>query len=485
MIQFPYLNQAFHIDDNIFLMLAENRSLNPWFPQDLRSYFEGLRVESFISHEHPLLLPSILLTPAVKSTSTEVVAHLMYLPFYLILVTSTYVLALGVTGQAWIAALLTAISPVVFVSSHTVMADLPYTALVYLALGLAVTGSKGSLRSFVVGTGLAAAVMFAYQALFFTPVIYRAAGRQSRWRAAVWIFPVAALLLYGLVNSLYFDRFIWWDLVAFWEHQPASAGGFWGKLTHSLLALGGVIIFPAAWMLLFKKRRNVRSHVLGSRTAKLLLAMIAVNIFIILFVYHVGAVRYWLPAAAPICILTVALVEKKAGNRWRKFSFGGLVVSTALISVSLAKADREWADFYREAAQVVSQYATETNRVWITGEWGFRWYFTHAGAEVLGRADNRPQPKDILIRPRLASPYLTLYDEADGLELDQTVEYRPSTPVRILDFESHAGFYSFGWGLLPFSINPSSEPLELIAIYRVKKGVSSAPPEPSYWQWNR
>ncbi len=87
-----------------------------------------------------------------------------------------------------------------------------------------------------------------------------------------------------------------------------------------------------------------------------------------------------------------------------------------------------------------------------------------AGAEVLGRADGRAKPGDIVIRPRIASPYRTLYDiSPTGLELLETVTFRPDTAVRLPDFDSHAGFYSSGWGLLPYSLDFERRPLELIA----------------------
>ncbi len=208
-------------------MVAGNFWAHPCFPQDLHAYFEGLRVDSFISHEHPLLLSSILLAPAAMTnwSRPELVAHLTYLIFYFLLIASTYFLARPLIRLAWMAAILIAVSPVVFLSSHTVMSDLPSAALIYFALALASLPSPSSLTNFLAGLSCAGAVMLAYQSLLFVPVVYWAARKHRPGRTLIWALPFVALFAYGAINSHYFGRFIWWDLFAFWYQQPASAPG--------------------------------------------------------------------------------------------------------------------------------------------------------------------------------------------------------------------------------------------------------------------
>ncbi|HEY2934050.1 MAG TPA: hypothetical protein VGK99_20100 [Acidobacteriota bacterium] len=548
-VQIPFLQKAFHIDDNIYLMVAENLYTHSWFPQDLHTYFEGLRVESFISHEHPLLLSSVLLAPATAvSVRPELTAHVTYLIFFLLLVLSIFLLCES-SEIGWMAAALTAVSPVVFVSSHSLMSDLPYVALVYVALVLVVVSNRGfpgSTRSWMLlcaGLSCAAAAMFAYQAVFFVPVVYwaacgglahnvrirlRFAAFWTRYVASksdaarrvstpenvqtrkarvaseprpdmtrrdhragqiwIWALPLTILFAYAAINSVYFGRFIWWDLFVFWHQQPVSAGGLWAKLTYSLLTLLGAITFPLAWVVLLS-RKTVESGPPAppDRTNALLIALVVVTFFMILFVYHIGTARYLLPAAPAICIFMVSRMRAVVRHLARRIAwFAALFGLTAGVSFSLASADSEWAAFYRDAASVVSEYQHQGTKVWIAGEWGFRWYFRREGGIVLGRADNRPLRGDILIRPKLASPYLTAYDRfPNALELEKVIQYRPSLPVRLLDFDSHAGFYSSGWGLLPYSVNLSDKALEEILIYRVKKPVPAPAREPTYWDWNK
>lgn len=506
LVQLPFLGQAFHIDDNLYLMVAENWSRRPWAPQDLSSYFEGLYVESFISHEHPLLLSSLLLLPALRAKPelVETTAHGIFFAFYLLLILSAYRLARRMEGWALFGAALTALSPAVFVSSHTVMLDLPYTALLYAGLSLA-SDRAGRLRIWAAAVAEAGAVMLAYQAVFFVPVVCwgfrrpaeaRPEGSGLRSRAAalarkapwpLWALPAVVLILYGLAYSLYFQRFIWWDLVAFWRAQPDSGGGAPGKLVHSALTLLACLVFPLAWAAWLRRDSASGSPALESRQTRLLHAMIGVNAFAVLLAFQVGAVRYWLPAAPALCLLTTARLRNLPWTLRMRAAFAGLLLAlTAGLSLGLALADREWAGFYRRAASETAAMTRGEEKVWFTAEWGFRWYLTRAGGQALGRGDNQAMPGDLLVRPRIASPYRTLYDrDPETLRLERIIEYRPSSPFRLLDFDSGAGFYSSGWGWLPFSIDFSGAPLERIAVYRVNRGVEPVQGEPTYWQWNQ
>ncbi len=493
-IQIPFLGQAFHIDDNLYLMVAGNRAVHPWFPLDLPTYFEGLRAEDFGAHSHPLLLSSFLLTPALSTSNPELAAHLIYLPFYLLLIISSYLLACRLVRSPIVAAVLCAISPVVFVSSHTVMLDLPYTALVYGSLALALAEGEKSgqdghsgLREVCLwlapGLLLGLACMFAYQALFYAPVICLAARRRNPLRAVeIWAPSLLFLVAYLLANTVHFGRFAQGDLAGFLAQVPPAGGGFKWRITHALLALLAAVVVPPVWLSWFLQARKGWRD--SSIVVRCLVFAILINSVCVLALHHVSAVRYWLPAAPALCILSVAALEAVNPKPLRVASLALVLALTALVSAGLAQADAAWAQFYRSVPErlILTQ---PVRKVWFTGEWGFRWYLERAGARPLGRADNRAQPGDLLVRPRLASPYRTVYDEANALELIQTIPYRPNTPFRLLDFDSHAGFYSFGWGVLPYSLTFDSGPLELIAVYRVTRRVPAPEHEPTFWEWNR
>ena len=49
--------------------------------------------------------------------------------------------------------------------------------------------------------------------------------------------------------------------------------------------------------------------------------------------------------------------------------------------------------------------------------------------------------------------------------------------LRLLDFGSRAGFYSTGWGMLPYSL-ASGDEWEWLNVYEVKKKYDGPVPEP-------
>ena len=488
LLQLPFLNQAFHIDDNIYLLLADNTRQQPFFPQDLCTYFEGLKVDNFFSHEHPLLLSSWLLAPALfqTSVSAEVAAHGLFQTFLFMLVSSTYLLSRNLTKYPGTAAFLCALSPVVYLSSHKVMLDLPFVSLVYAAMAVFRLELLKKWSYQISGLCIAIASMVAYQTVFFIPVTFLVAPQRGWKRLWIVLPAVITLLVYALVNSLYLGRFIWLDLFDFWIQQPASAGGTPAKSLHSLLTILGAVVFPAAWILMICIRWDFLRRFLGHPEGRLLAGVFLTNVFLLAVLYHVGACRYWLPAAPAICIFLIALIEYGVEGGLRNALLIAVLTTTGIVSVFLAHADLEWSGFYRRSSAMVDDYRREGSEVWIAGEWGFRWYFTRRGARLLGRADVRPKAGDVVVRPALASPYLTAYDSAENfMVLEETVPFNPSTPIRLLDFDSHAGFYSFGWGLLPYSLSRSRTPLEQLFIYRVLKTPPAPEKVPTYWDWNR
>jgi hypothetical protein len=114
---------------------------------------------------------------------------------------------------------------------------------------------------------------------------------------------------------------------------------------------------------------------------------------------------------------------------------------------------------------------SKTRPAWFQGDWGFRWYMERAGHRYLRSDDESPLQGDIVVRPQLAA----LHDVAPRLrqrmELLATVPIPSRLPIRLMSADAKAGFYSHGWGLLPFAL--SRAPLETFDVYRI---APAAPP---------
>jgi hypothetical protein len=74
-IDAPFLNQPFHMDDGLFLLLARNVRNHVWFPQDRTVLFEGLFGADLASTEHPWPITIYLLALRAPFEKTRDAAH--------------------------------------------------------------------------------------------------------------------------------------------------------------------------------------------------------------------------------------------------------------------------------------------------------------------------------------------------------------------------------------------------------------------------
>ena len=198
-----------------------------------------------------------------------------------------------------------------------------------------------------------------------------------------------------------------------------------------------------------------------------------------LILFYSGSVRYSLLILPPVILLWQTRLEERIENPWLLRNLCWLAVFLSLVcSLPLAHRDYEFANLYRTASrELVGEYSKAGQRVWFTGEWGFRHYMSKNGATALNKSETGADVGDILIKPYVALPWVTPYDGEEYLVL---LEQRPafsSNPLQILDFFAHAGFYSTGWGILPFSFS-TSRPWEWFNVFEVKKAYDGPIPTP-------
>ena len=204
------------------------------------------------------------------------------------------------------------------------------------------------------------------------------------------------------------------------------------------------------------------------------------GVFILsLTLYYSGSVRYSLLALPPVIWWWMSALEKRIQNEWFLKNLVWLgVVLTAGYALLIAYGDYQFSEVYRRAAnEITEEYDRPGQKIWFTGEWGFRYYFKKNGGNLLIRNSVEPAVGDIIVKPYLASPWVTLYD---GDKYTQLVEQRFVSlryPIRILDFSSHAGFYSTGWGVLPWGLS-SRERWEWFNVFRVVRPYQDLVPEP-------
>lgn len=536
----PFLDQPYHIDDRIYLEVARNILRKPLFPYDFPAAFEGITAPDAASHTHLPLL-SYYLTPwiALFGEEREWLLHLVCLPFPLLAAWSFYRLARCWTrSAAWAPALLLA-APGFVVLAHTLMTDVPFLAFWVTAVAAAVrlhAGEGGRGDWILLGASILGAAFLSLLTggllcllgamLFLFP---RSGPVDRRWW---WVLAAPFLLwiAWYLRAYLHYDRWVLWNLVAHVaERQAFDPAMFGTKALSFVLNLGGVFLFPGAlwWGLRGAFRTRLAALLfLGaavpfyltppeSRWAPVPIALFCLFLaagFLVVWefvwlafsrrpedrflalwffgifaaavlVYYSGSVRYTLPALPPVLLAWIRKWEAAPLRRsvdrlllWA--TLGTTVANAALLSV----ADYRFAAVYPRYARTITRlYSDPDHTLWFTGEWGFRYYLTRLGGRLLLRADPSPRPGDIVVKPYLASPWVTLVDGDRYTRLLEQIQVEGPYPVRILDFSSHAGFYSTGWGLLPYSVS-TGEPWEWFNIFEVVHPYEGqVPPQPRYY----
>jgi hypothetical protein len=297
--------------------------------------------------------------------------------------------------------------------------------------------------SFILNTG----------AVFLCPLaVFWGLGGRFRTRIALLVFLLSLAPTYLL----------WPDV--FWGH----------RILFALFFSSGFLIC-SEFVLLLGREYSAGRRLLVLWYLGILVACLAL--------FYAGSVRYVLLALPAVILVWVTRLEStvQEGYFRRNLLWAGLWITLAY-SIPIAYADYRFAETYRRyTAELHQEYAASGHRVWFTGEWGFRYYLEKSGARPIGRTQQGPQEGDIIIKPFVASPWVTLYDGAPYTVLLEQRIVQESWPIRILDFSSKAGFYSTGWGLLPFSWT-SGENWEWFNVFRVERPFEGPIPEPErHW----
>ncbi len=194
-------------------------------------------------------------------------------------------------------------------------------------------------------------------------------------------------------------------------------------------------------------------------------------------VFYSGSVRYAVLALPPFLLLFQFAVETGRGRMGARVALLVSLVLTVSYSLLVATADHRFAESYREeCTRLVREFESQNRRIWYTGEWGFRFYMDQLGARALTQTGTDPEAGDIIVKPYIALPWITLYDSEEFVLLLEQRHLEAGSPLRILDFHSSAGFYSTAWGILPISFTGEKR-WEWLNVFQVKKKFDGPIPE--------
>ena len=238
----------------------------------------------------------------------------------------------------------------------------------------------------------------------------------------------------------------------------AVAGAFAG---------GALLLVEALW----RAPGALRPAGAGERDGAFLKAWLLLAIGGSLFLLPFGTARYMLPVLPPLWILLVRRFWDADHGLRRVRAAAGLVVAQGLaLSLVLGIVDQEYAQRYRDLAVRIRESYPHRN-VWFVGEWGFRYYMSQAGGRYLKSTDDAPQLRDIVVRPLIAGMHEISPSLLARTALVERLRLDSRWPIRVMNFEAKAGYYSVHWGYLPWAV--SHAPLEMVNVFEVR---SPAPP---------
>lgn len=490
----PFLNAPFTIDDPVFLQEARQILRDPLHPQafDMVWTFDVWARASQIIQGG--LAAGYLLVPAALAGYSEVVGHLTTLLFLLAALWATAMagLRLGLSpAQARWAALLTGAAPAVLGMAGTVMPDIP--AMAFSVLGMERMLAWREHRRWGQAAGAAAWLLLAALTREHTALLLAGAAvlaldgvGKGQVRASVFTFPQRFLpiamvpLAYFVVTRLTADPnpgsrapveqiFTDWDLtaknaVAFFSHWCIAA-----PFAIPWIVLRGERALLAALFLVLLGAGLARNF-LGWNAVPAAVGLVALadlgidgirrrdrdRLAMLLwmlpglapaFYLHLPS-KYLLPSMPAAALLLAQLLPATSG-RLRQLVPATVVAAGALVGLLILTGNRSLAEAERTAAEeLIAPRVKNGERVLFLGHWGFHWYAEKAGARPATTFDPAPQPGDTIVVSFADNP-LSTHRDIRRRVLDERSDIEPGG--RVMDLDAHAGFFSNGWGPLPWA----------------------------------
>lgn len=401
-VQLPFLQTAFRVDDTNILAIARQIARAPLDPYGFMFNWTGTPRPAFDILANPPFVPALLAGWAGVFGWGEVALHALTLLFALGALGAMAAIASREGIHPTLAAAMLAASPAFFLAAHVVMPDMAMLALLLGAVAFAV--SERPFPAALCGTFVALAK---YNGIVAIPILaFIAWQRRSKLLALVAATPLLGLAVWNLFSLAQYGRM---HLLVVSEERRqnvlhtladlARRGQHVGlsDLALSILTITGLAVVPLGWQFLVRSSRSVwlitavagvlaavvgRDLLLGVGVAlgthvllEVLMAKrwlaLAWIVAVLAFqgVTILIAVRYLLPLVAGALLVLPAAATRRA---W------AAVAISLLLAVGVAIGDAQHADCYRNVAKTLAG-----RRFYFAGHWGWQEYATRAGGVLI------------------------------------------------------------------------------------------------------
>jgi len=522
----PFSGKAFNIDDPLFLWAARHIQTSPLDPYGFKVNWYGLTMPMSDVTKNPPLASYYIAGAATLLGWGERSLHVAFLIPALLVTLVTYLLAERLCTRPFLAASCTLATPVFLVSSSTLMSDTWMLALWLLSVHLWITGLRESsaVRLLLGSAFIALASVAKYYAMALIPLLFVytliRTRRPTRALAALLV-PVALLGVYQWWTLERYGHGLLLDAAAYATERNAwtldklliglaftggclgvvclftrwcMGGRLWGALalgsallamvravplveTHgidvtrspwpgaplfALFAAGGVLVvaIPVREM---SRRRDAETWLLSLWLLGTLLFASVVN-----WTTNGRSILPLVPAAAILLVRSMSSDATGAPGRW---ATGAVLVSAALVALSVAWSDLALANSARDAARaLLARYGGREERLLFEGHWGFQYYMEAGGAEPVDFRNTVVRERDLIVLPEDNTYVAPL--PVDKFTLVESIEIPAGTWLTTLSSQIGAGFYADVLGPLPFGVG-SIPP----GRYRVLRPARRPPPD--------
>jgi 4-amino-4-deoxy-L-arabinose transferase-like glycosyltransferase len=526
----PFIGKALHIDDPFFVWCAQHIQSNPFdFCGPDINWVGSVTPMAAVQQNPPLAAYYLALVGSLFGWS-EIALHCGFLLPALAAVIGTYYLARNFCSHPLAAALTTVTAPVFLLSSTSVMCDTMMLALWVWSVFFWIEGLK---KEHAAKLGIAAFLIAAcsltkYFGLTLIPLLL-AYSWMERHRIGSWLayfsIPLLAIAFDLWVTHRLYGRAILPSAVSYATNLRVG-GDLPSKILAGLAFGGGcIVILLLAAPLLWGKKGLAIGVPAAALVGLLVVAMKKVGVFpivdggnvkwlfvvqfslfvvagvnlvilaaadllewktpvsVLLFLWIAGTIIFacavnWavngrtilpmLPAASLLLIRRLETRKSIRGQDSIRRLYGPLAASLA-VALLVAVADYRLANSARIAASVIKRDLSATSSaIRFEGHWGFQYYMEKLGAKALDTMDLHLSSNEVIVVP-LGNSYLFPLPE-DRVAFWFERRFQTLKWLTTMSLPSGAGYYSDGWGPIPFVFG--RVPAEEYLVFRVRGSIS-------------
>jgi 4-amino-4-deoxy-L-arabinose transferase-like glycosyltransferase len=507
----PFSGKAFHIDDPLFLWAAQQITKHPFNPYGFKVVWYTTQMSMAEVTKNPPLGAYFAALVGWMAGWSERAMHVGFLLPAVTLIIGTYHLARRFTQSPWIAAAATLLTPGFIVSSTSIMCDTMMLALWVVAILFWIKGLEPFKPGYLLASALlmSACPLTKYFGMTLVPLLFVYSLVRLR-RFGSWIFflliPIGVLAGYQMWTHSLYGRGLLSDAASYasgrrddeqltlftkaavglsflggcafagfvfapilWSRRQVLAGSALSLLAGLLIGRGAIhlqaisfhdpglfkvaqlVVFIAAGISVLALAVTDLWNRRDAESLLLVFWVLGTFIFAAFLNWTINA-RSVLPVIPAAGILLARRLDSRSLPSLARYPWLLIVplAISGILSLAVASSDTELADSARNAADFIyRQSPAATAKTFFEGHWGFQYYMQSHGVQPVDLHGFRFDPGLMIVIPENNT---NIFGLPPGLSVSQQViEVKTNLWMSTMRQEVGAGFYTSGWGPLPFA----------------------------------